>query len=42
MADTGPSWANIILNYDLTNILMKLMECIACYILPDLIMLIKT
>ena len=27
------SWANLIINYDLTNILIKLMGCILCYIL---------
>ena len=37
MVDT--SWANLILNYNLANILMKLMGCIDCYILHNLITL---
>ena len=37
MVDT--SWANLMINYDLTNILLKLMGCIVCYILHNLITL---
>ena len=37
MVDT--SWANLILNYNLTNIVMKLLECIVCYRLHNLITL---
>ena len=37
MVDT--SCTNLIINYDLTNILMKLMGCIVCYILHNLITL---
>ena len=37
MVDT--SWANLVISYHLTNILLKLMGCTACKILHNLITL---